>query len=50
MKTLRLTDKEFVYTPAARTDIRKLFKRIRREQEEAAKQTTVTPIKRKAVK
>ena len=33
----RITDKDFRYTPAAKTDIRKTFARIRREQEQERK-------------
>jgi hypothetical protein len=32
----KITDKDFRYTPAASTDIRKTFDRIRREQKKQA--------------
>lgn len=38
-------DKEFRYTPAAQTDIRKTFARVRREQKQLPQ--NVTPLKRK---
>jgi len=43
-----ILDRSFKYTPAAKTDISRLFKRIRREQEQNAKeaQSKVEPIKR----
>lgn len=34
--TLRLTDPTFDYTPSHKTNIRKLFARVRREQKAAA--------------
>lgn len=39
----RILDKDFKYVPAVKTDIRKTFDRLRREQAEAHK--NVTPIK-----
>ena len=38
MKTPRYTDKRYLrgYTPAARTDIQAMFRRVRREMAEAA--------------
>lgn len=44
-----ILDKSFRYVPAAKTDVRKTFARIRREQaaaaaEQAASQTNVKPI------
>jgi hypothetical protein len=44
---MNILDKRFKYTPAARTDIRKLFQRIRREQEQAQKEQAqkVQPLK-----
>lgn len=46
-----ILDRTFKYVPAAKTDVRKTFARIRREQreaEEAAKVSNIKPIKRKA--
>ena len=41
-----ILDRSFVYVPSARTDIRKTFARIRREQTEQTKEreAKVTPI------
>ncbi len=46
----RILDKSFRYTPAAKTDIRKLFARVRKELAEQGKSPTppnVTNLKRK---
>lgn len=40
----RITDKDFKYVPAAATDIRKTFERIKREQKEKAKMNNVSTI------
>lgn len=47
----RISNPDFRYTPASKTDIRKTFERIRREMSaaEKARPAKVTPIKRKAV-
>jgi hypothetical protein len=42
----KITDPDFVYVPAIKTDIRKTFERIRKEQKEA--KANVAPIRRKA--
>lgn len=48
---LRLTDKDFKYTPAAATDLRKTFARVRREikraddQQKATQPRAVLPLK-----
>lgn len=42
-----LLDKSFAYTPAASTDIRRLFRRVRKEQAEAAAKSNVAPLKKK---
>lgn len=41
---VNILDPKFRYTPAAKTDIRKTFARIRKQQ--AAQQSNVQPIKR----
>jgi hypothetical protein len=48
----RLLDKSFKYVPAAETDIRATFKRIRREMAAAKKAApaNVKPLKRKEAK
>lgn len=48
MNKSRLLDPAFKYVPAGKTDIRKTFARIRREQAEAAKRTpaNVKPLKK----
>ena len=44
----RLTDPEFRYVPAARTDIRKTFAKIRAEQKKAAQApVNVTELRKK---
>lgn len=45
-----ILDPSFRYTPAVKTDIRKTFARIRREQEQAAtsKASNVKPLRKKA--
>ena len=50
MKLARMVNKDFKYTPAARTDIRKTFERIRREMKEAEaeKSAIIRPMKRQA--
>ena len=40
---MKLTDKAFRYVPAAATDIRKTFARIRREQRKQEQQQAATP-------
>jgi len=50
MKLARMVNKDFKYTPAAKTDIRKTFERIRREMKdaeaEAEKSAIIRPMKR----
>ena len=49
MNQPRLSNPDFKYIPAAKTDISKTFSRIRREIAEAEKaKASVMPIKRKA--
>ncbi len=48
-----ILDKNFKYVPAAKTDIRKLFRRIeaeRKAKEQSAKQSNVATLPRKVVK
>lgn len=42
-----ILSKDFKYTPAAQTDLRKLFQRIRREQKQASP-TKVVPFRARA--
>ncbi len=48
----RITDKSFRYVPAAATDIKKTFERVRREQRKNAAEAAVKvqPLKRSAAK
>jgi hypothetical protein len=48
-KRARCFDKDWTYTPSGSTDIRKLFKRIEREQKKAepAPATNVKPLRKK---
>lgn len=51
MKKARLLDPSFIYTPASKTDIRKTFARIRREQAvKTTKPSNVKPLKKGATK
>ena len=45
----RLTDPTFRYVRSEKTDLRKTFARIRREQEEAKKQSNIQPIIKRKV-
>lgn len=43
----RITDKEFKYVPASKTDIRKTFARIRAEQKKEAEKKPVSIFRRR---
>lgn len=46
MKPKLILDPKFVYVPAIKTDVRKTFERIRREQEQAKQDRVVREFKR----
>lgn len=50
MKPTRLLDPRFKWVPADKTNIRKTFARIRKEQATAEVRSVVTPIKMRKVK